>query len=97
MLRELACVLFLCGASSAAVAQDLSGVWKGYWTRRGDTLPVTMMIRRVPDAAGYAATFSSERLRVTGIPFAAARIANGRDVSGRGPMLATTLRRVKSQ
>src|SRR5438552_196145 len=46
----------------------LSGDWKGHWTRAGDTLPVTLHIQR--DSAGkYSATFDSDRLRVSGIPF----------------------------
>lgn len=46
----------------------LAGTWTGYWTRAGDTLPVTMHVYR--DTAGrHIATFDSERLRVRGIPF----------------------------
>ncbi len=54
---------------ATAVAQGrLSGEWQGYWTRAGDTLPVTMHVLR--DSAGaYAATFDADRLRVSGIPF----------------------------
>lgn len=56
-------------------AQDpFAGSWRGYWTRAGDTLPVTMALRWTP--AGLAGSFSSDRLRVDGIPFAEVR-ANG--------------------
>src|SRR3989442_892108 len=79
MLREVLLVL-MCAAPMSAVAQDLSGVWRGYWTRNGDTMAVTMVVRRDTGTAPYAATFSSERLRVTGIPFANVRLDNGRDV-----------------
>jgi uncharacterized protein len=63
-------VLFCSLIPSVCLAQsaDLTGAWKGYWTRAGDTLPVTMLVRR--DSTGqYKATFDSERLRVNGIPF----------------------------
>ena len=62
-------------AESANVLSEvaqLAGGWTGYWTRAGDTLPVTMVVRR--DTAGaHTATFDSERLRVSGIPFAEVR------------------------
>ena len=46
----------------------LAGTWEGYWARAGDTMAVTLYIRR--DSAGqYAATFDADRLRVSGIPF----------------------------
>jgi len=45
----------------------LAGTWQGDWTRAGDTMAVTLHIRR--DSAGYAATFDADRLRVSGIPF----------------------------
>ena len=48
--------------------QSLVGTWQGYWTRAGDTMPVTLHLRR--DSTGqYAATFDADRLRVSGIPF----------------------------
>ncbi len=63
-------VLFALSISTTAVAgQDLlSGTWQGYWSRAGDTMPVTMIVSH--DSTGYAATFSADRLRVSGIPFA---------------------------
>lgn len=60
-------ILLSASLPSAALAQ-LAGRWTGYWTRAGDTLPVTMIVRK--DTAGqHTATFDSERLRVSGIPF----------------------------
>lgn len=56
-------------------AQDLRGTWRGYWARAGDTLPVTLAIGRDAASGAYQATFASERLRVSGIPFAAVRVA----------------------
>jgi pimeloyl-ACP methyl ester carboxylesterase len=44
------------------------GPWEGYWTRAGDTMSVRLQIRR-DSAGGYSATFDSDRLRVSGIPF----------------------------
>ena len=50
-------------------ASRLVGTWTGYWARAGDTLPVTMGVQR--DTTGvHHATFDSDRLRVSGIPFA---------------------------
>ena len=69
-LTILSCVL----VPSVALSQvaPLAGAWTGYWTRAGDTLPVTMVVHR--DTAGrHTATFDSERLRVSGIPFAEVR------------------------
>lgn len=72
------CVLIPSVAFGQAV--HLAGSWKGYWTRAGDTLPVTMVVRR--DTAGrHAATFDSERLRVSGIPFAEVRAEGCCDVT----------------
>jgi hypothetical protein len=43
-------VLFSVLIPSAALSQAtrLAGAWKGYWTRAGHTLPVTMVVRRGP-------------------------------------------------
>lgn len=51
-------------------AQDpVLGHWQGYWTRVGDTLLVTMDIQPGDSTNRYRAIFSSDRLRVNGIPF----------------------------
>lgn len=79
--RGLACLLIV-GATCPAPAQSdrLDGTWQGYWTRAGDTMSVTLVVR--PDsAAGYTATFGSDRLRVSGIPFAAVQVRGCCDVT----------------
>jgi len=54
-------------------AQDPAlGAWQGYWARSGDTLLVTLDIQPGDAPNRYRATFSSDRLRVAGIPFASA-------------------------
>lgn len=56
-------------------AQDrLSGDWRGYWTQAGDTMAVTMHIKPGAGAGNLAATFDSDRLRVSGIPFDSVRV-----------------------
>jgi dipeptidyl aminopeptidase/acylaminoacyl peptidase len=62
-------ILLALGATSAQAQTGAAGMWQGYWARAGDTMAVTLHIRR--DSAGYSATFDSERLRVSGIPFSA--------------------------
>jgi uncharacterized protein len=67
---RLPVILLICLLTPAAAAgqSHLDGTWQGYWSRAGDTLPVTMIVHR--DTTGrYTAAFSSERLRVSGIPF----------------------------
>jgi hypothetical protein len=54
-------------------AQDPAlGPWQGYWTRAADTLLVTMNIQPGDSTNRYRVTFSSDRVRVTGIPFSSA-------------------------
>jgi pimeloyl-ACP methyl ester carboxylesterase len=68
-----------------AVAQArLIGDWKGYWTRAGDTLSVLMHMQRDAGTGKYSATFDSDRLRVSGIPFG--------EVEVRGPEVTLLLR-----
>jgi len=62
---SLLAVLLSLGATDLA-SQNPSGDWQGYWSRAGDTMPIMLHIRR---DSGLAATFDSERLRVSGIPF----------------------------
>ncbi|MGH7614226.1 MAG: alpha/beta hydrolase family protein [Gemmatimonadales bacterium] len=79
---RLPVILLVCFLSpSTAFGQDrLDGAWQGYWSRDGDTLPVTLIVHR--DTTGhYTATFGSERLRVGGIPFQEVRIAGCCDVT----------------
>lgn len=63
-------ILFCFLIPSVALGQgaQLTGTWKGYWTRAGDTMAITMVVQR--DTMGrHTATFDSERFRVSGIPF----------------------------
>ena len=54
---------------SVAAQVGLSGTWKGYWTRAGDTMAVTLHVQRDSTTRKYTARFDSDRLRVNGIPF----------------------------
>ena len=45
------------------------GDWQGYWLRAGDTLAVTLHVQADSLPGSYKATFDSDRLRVSGIPF----------------------------
>ncbi|HEX6067070.1 MAG TPA: alpha/beta fold hydrolase [Longimicrobiales bacterium] len=76
----LAATLLLIAVTPARAQDRLSGNWRGYWFRAGDSLAVTMKVQR--DSAGrYAVTFGSERLRVSGIPFAPVVVTGCCDVS----------------
>lgn len=69
-------------ALRVAAAQDpLSGSWEGYWTRAGDTMRVSMTVQRDTTTNRYSATFDSDRLRVSGIPFAGVQLNNCCDVT----------------
>jgi pimeloyl-ACP methyl ester carboxylesterase len=68
----------------AAGQTRLTGDWKGYWTRAGDTLPVRMHVQRDSATGRYSATFDSDRLRVSGIPFG--------EMEVRGPEVTLVLR-----
>ena len=68
-MRFLIAAAILLLAAGPSHAQDrLTGYWKGYWTRAGDTMLVTMNVAR-DSAQKYVATFDADRLRVSGIPF----------------------------
>jgi dipeptidyl aminopeptidase/acylaminoacyl peptidase len=72
---RLPCVLVMVCLAGAARAQErLSGSWQGYWTRAGDTMPVSMRIEHDSSTGHYAATFAADRLRVSGIPFNEVRL-----------------------
>src|SRR5215207_1483547 len=74
MRLRIAAVALCCLLPATARGQDpLAGTWQGSWSRAGDDLPVTMVVRR--DTTGrYTATFDSDRLRVSGIPFREVRV-----------------------
>jgi len=58
--------------ATATIAQrqnPLTGEWRGYWAKTGDTMPVTMHVRQDAATKQYSATFDADRLRVSGIPF----------------------------
>jgi pimeloyl-ACP methyl ester carboxylesterase len=68
-----------CAASPAAKGR-LIGTWKGNWIRGGDSMAVTLHVMR--DSTGkYAATFDSDRLRVSGIPFSDVQVQGCCDVT----------------
>src|SRR5438067_1851703 len=78
-MRQSARVLFAIIAafqSATAAAQGLPGQWRGYWARNGDTMAVELSVVRHDTSSALNATFSAERLRVTGIPFAAVQVTN---------------------
>ncbi|HEY0809929.1 MAG TPA: alpha/beta fold hydrolase, partial [Longimicrobiales bacterium] len=70
MTRIALAILTLCAAQNAVAQDRLSGHWRGYWLRAGDTMTVAMDIRRDAATSRYTATFDADRLRVTGSPFA---------------------------
>src|SRR5687767_12416916 len=70
MTRIALVISILCVTQQDTVEDRLSGHWRGYWLRAGDTMAVAMDIRRDAATSRYTATFDAERLRVTGIPFA---------------------------
>jgi dienelactone hydrolase len=70
MSGRIVIMLLCCLCPATAQSQDhLTGTWHGAWLRAGDTLPVTMVVRRDTTTRRYLASFSSDRLRVSGIPF----------------------------
>ncbi|HEU0299488.1 MAG TPA: alpha/beta fold hydrolase [Longimicrobium sp.] len=74
-MRLVAILAALCTIPLTAAAQDpLAGEWRGHWSRAGDTMAVTMHVAHDAAASRYAATFDSDRLRVSGIPFAGVQL-----------------------
>jgi alpha-beta hydrolase superfamily lysophospholipase len=64
------------------VAQNaFTGGWRGYWIRAGDSLAVTLTVQRDTATGQYRATFDSDRLRVSGIPFNEVRAQGCCDVT----------------
>lgn len=67
-MRLTTITILLCFVVSDLPGQSVVGTWQGFWARAGDTMAVTLHMRR--DSAGrYVATFDADRLRVSGIPF----------------------------
>lgn len=54
---------------------QVAGDWRGYWARAGDTMPVTLHLRRADTSRQLTATFDADRLRVMGIPFTSVAVA----------------------
>ena len=82
LTRNAAVVCALLASATAAHAQArITGTWQGHWSRAGDTLPVTLDLRRDTASGGFAATFASDRLRVSGIPFNEVRLEGCCDVT----------------
>lgn len=80
-MRAASVLLALCTIAGGAAAQDpLAGTWQGHWIRAGDSMAVTLRVQRDPATGRYSASFDSDRLRVSGIPFADVQ-AQGRDVT----------------
>src|SRR5688500_18018846 len=81
----LAIAILLCMAvgtpRALAAQQDVVGEWQGHWTRAGDTLAVTMNVRRDPETNLPRASFDADRLRVSGIPFTEFRVDGCCDVT----------------
>lgn len=71
-MSRLAIILLTLGAGTAN--GQLGGDWRGYWTRAGDTMPVTLHLKADPGTRQLTATFDSDRLRVMGIPFTQATV-----------------------
>jgi dipeptidyl aminopeptidase/acylaminoacyl peptidase len=67
-------------STAGAASHPLVGDWQGYWTRAGDTLAVTMHVREDSLPGHYKATFDSDRLRVSGIPFTRVEVQGCCDV-----------------
>jgi pimeloyl-ACP methyl ester carboxylesterase len=75
-------VVILCIATTPAQGQErLSGSWRGYWSRAGDSMLVTMNVQLDTSTGRYAAAFTSDRLRVSGIPFNEVRLQGCCDVT----------------
>jgi dipeptidyl aminopeptidase/acylaminoacyl peptidase len=56
-------------AADARAQDPFSGQWQGYWSRAGDTMTITLAVKRDAATNRHSATFDADRLRVTGIPF----------------------------
>ncbi len=81
-MRPLVALVILCVAPATGRGQEqLSGNWQGYWSRAGDSLPVSVTIQHDTNTGRYAAAFSSDRLRVSGIPFNEVRLDGCCDVT----------------
>ncbi len=69
MRLSLSFLSLLIVPTTAFAQVGFSGDWNGYWIRAGDTMPVTLHVQRDSATGKYSATFDTDRLRVSGIPF----------------------------
>jgi hypothetical protein len=81
MRLSVTCLVCFLAPTAASGQSRLDGTWQGYWSRAGDTLPVTLVVQRDTTTGRHTAAFSSERLRVGGIPFGEVRIEGCCDVT----------------
>ena len=80
-MQRLASILVLSLLATSVAAQNpLVGEWRGHWIRAGDSMEVTLHIKRDPASRALNATFDSRRLRVQGIPFAEVKVEGCCDV-----------------
>lgn len=82
-MRLFVTLLALCLSLTAArcSSERLPGNWQGYWIRAGDSLLVSLNVQQDKKTNHYTATFDSDRLRVSGIPFAEVRVQGCCDVN----------------
>lgn len=75
-------LVILCIATTPAQGQQrLSGSWQGYWSLAGDSMLITLTVQHDTNTGRYTAAFSSDRLRVSGIPFDEVRLQGCCDVT----------------
>ena len=77
------CALCLIVAPHLRAQDQLTGEWRGHWLRAGDSLEVRLHVKYDPATKAHTATFDSDRLRVTGIPFTEVRVQGCCDVTMR--------------
>ncbi len=81
-MRLSIALVTLCIATSPARGQErLTGSWQGYWSRAGDSMFVTLDVKRDATTGRYSATFGADRLRVSGIPFNEVQVRGCCDVT----------------
>jgi hypothetical protein len=88
-----AAVVALFAVTTRVEAQQIAGNWEGYWSRAGDTMPVTLHVQRDSGTGGYSASFDVDRLRAIGIPFNEVTVQGCCDVTFtvKGDRTTTTL------
>ena len=64
----LSLLAFALPCTAGQAQEQLSGCWRGFWYRAGDSMLVTLDVQRDAGSGRYRATFGSDRVRVSGIP-----------------------------